>query len=124
MANGRIVFFGTPDICLPFLEALKKNYDIKLVITQPDAHGGRRKKIITPAVKDFAIRNQIDYQQPEKLKNPILIEKIKRINPLIGIVISYGKFIPEIIYKIPLHNTINVHFSLLPRYRGAEYEIY
>jgi len=120
MANGKpgIVFFGTSEICIPFLELLKSEFDIRLIITQPDAYGGRRKKIIEPAVKQYASENKIKFIQPEKL-NKETASIIQEADPLIGIVISYGKFIPGRIFRIPELNTINVHFSLLPELRGA-----
>ncbi len=120
MASGKagIVFFGTSGICLPFLESLKSIFDIRLIITQPDAVGGRKKKLIEPAVKKYAIQNGIRFIQPEKLDRNISLI-IKDTDPLIGVVISYGKFIPGKIFRVPEHNTVNVHFSLLPQLRGA-----
>lgn len=117
---GNLVFFGTPDICIPFLELLEKHFNLPLIITQPDTMGGRnRKKKIIPAVKTFALTNNISVIQPETLKDDTLAKKITDINPLISVVISYGKIIPKRIFKIPGYGTINVHFSLLPYYRGA-----
>jgi len=119
MDNGSLIFWGTTDICIPFLTELKNYFSIKLIITQPDSIGGRNKRVITPAVKNFALSHNLSYIQPEKLKAPETIEKIKEANPDIGVVISYGKFLPRSIYSLPQFNTINVHFSLLPRFRGA-----
>ncbi|MEN8152451.1 MAG: methionyl-tRNA formyltransferase [Acidobacteriota bacterium] len=120
MGNGKdkIIFFGTPEICIPFLESLKENFDLKLIVTQPDSFGGRKKKVIEPAAKIFAIKNNIPFIQPEKLNSKVA-EEIRRTDPAISVVVSYGKFIPGKIFRIPTHNTINVHFSLLPEYRGA-----
>jgi len=120
MANGKsgIVFFGTSEICIPFLELLKSEFDIRLIITQPDSFGGRKKKIIEPAVKKYAAGNRIKFIQPKKL-NRETASIIEGTNPTIGVVISYGKFIPGKIFRIPEFNTINVHFSLLPELRGA-----
>lgn len=122
MANSKdnLIFLGTPEICIPFLELLIENFNISLIITQPDTMGGRnRKKKIIPAAKTFALENNIEVIQPEILKDDSLVEKIKQIEPFIGIVVSYGKIIPKRIFKIPGYGTINVHFSLLPYYRGA-----
>lgn len=120
MRNGKLVFFGTSDICLPFLEMLRADFQLALIITQPDSFGGRNYKTrIIPPVKTFALENSIPLEQPEKLNDEGLIAKIKDIEPVLGIVIAYGKFIPGTIYKIPQHRMINVHFSLLPFYRGA-----
>jgi len=120
MANGKkILFFGTSEICIPFLNELKKYFEIELIITQPDRRGKRRNQIIKPPVKLFALENQIKFIQPETLKSDEIINTLKEISPDIGVVISYGNIIPEVIYKIPKKRTINVHFSLLPKYRGA-----
>jgi methionyl-tRNA formyltransferase len=120
MGSGRVVFFGTPDICIPFLEILRDFFDLQLIVTQPDAVGGRnRKKKLVPAAKTFAMENDIDYLQPQTLKDEQLKDKMQNLHPDIGVVISYAKFIPGSIFKIPKHKTINVHFSMLPIYRGA-----
>jgi len=118
MANGRVVFFGTADICIPFLNELCKHFSLDLIVTQPDRRGGRKNKLIISPVKEFAIENNIRYIQPEILDEKVQ-KTIERLNPDIAVVIAYGKFIPQSIYKIPKYNTINVHFSLLPEYRGA-----
>ena len=115
----KIIFWGTSEVCIPFLEALRDHFDIKLIITMPDSLGGRGRKKITPPVKSFALENGIDLIQPETLKDEHLIEQIERIEPAIGVVISYGKIIPKTLFSIPEHNTVNVHYSLLPYYRGA-----
>lgn len=118
--KNNLIFLGTPDICIPFLELLKEHFNMSLIITQPDTMGGRnRKKKIIPAAKTFAIENNIEVIQPETLKDDTLVEKINQIQPFIGVVISFGKIIPKRIFKIPQYGTINVHFSLLPYYRGA-----
>ena len=119
MVSGNIIFFGTSEICIPFLNLLKNRFNIKLIITQPDAKGGRQRKKMIPAVKKFAVENNIDFEQPEKLKDPRLMEKMEALDPDIGVVVSYGKLIPGRVFRIPRHQTINVHFSLLPFYRGA-----
>ncbi len=114
----RIIFFGTSEICLPFLETLVIEFDLALIITQPDRRGGRKNQLIKPAVKTFAASNKIDYIQPETLDDSVR-QKIANISPLIGIVIAYGQLIPKSIFQIPEWNCINVHFSKLPAYRGA-----
>jgi methionyl-tRNA formyltransferase len=120
MGHGKFVFFGTSDVCLPFLGMLRDRFDLKLIITQPDTFGGRnRKKRIIPPAKTFALDNNIPLEQPEILKDEQLTDKIRALEPILGVVVSYGKFIPGSIYKIPEHRLVNVHFSMLPRYRGA-----
>jgi methionyl-tRNA formyltransferase len=116
----RLIFLGTSGVCIPFLEELYRRFDIPLIITQPDAVGGRnRKQTIIPPVKTFALEHHIEVTQPEILKDDALVERIQRIEPVLGVVVSYGKMIPKRIFKVPVHGTINVHFSLLPFYRGA-----
>ena len=119
MSNGNIVYFGTSEAGIPFLQELKKDFTLKLIITQPDAVGGRCRQTICPPVKSFAELHHLPLEQPEKLNNPGLLEKIRLAGPDIGVVIGYGKFLPERLYTMPEFNTVNVHFSLLPRYRGA-----
>ncbi len=120
MDNGKkIVFFGTSEICIPFLNELNKYFEIELIITQPDRRGKRRNQIIQPPVKLFAIDNNIKFIQPETLNSTEIMNLLRDISPDIGVVISYGNLIPERIYKIPDKRIINVHFSLLPKYRGA-----
>ena len=119
MANGEIVFYGTAAIGLPMLEELHKLFKLSLIITQPDARGGRNRQEIIPAVKQFAIKNSLPLIQPLSLREPGLSETISRINPDIAVVVAYGQFIPRALYSLPRFKTINVHFSLLPAYRGA-----
>lgn len=120
MVKHKLVFFGTSDICLPFLEVLKERFDLKLIISQPDAFGGRnRKKRLVPPVKTFALQNNIPVEQPETLKDDVLKDKIRAMEPALGVVISYGKLIPRSVFTIPEHRMVNVHFSMLPLYRGA-----
>lgn len=117
--NGKIVFFGTSAVCLDFLPALHSHYDLSLIITTPDTIGGRNKRPIEPPVKIFAINNNIPFLQPIKLANKKVKHIIKQIDPKVGIVISFGKLIPNSIINLFTFNIINVHFSLLPLYRGA-----
>ncbi len=119
MSSGNIVYFGTSEAGIPFLQELKKDFTLKLIITQPDAVGGRCRQTICPPMKSFAELHHLPLEQPEKLNNPGLQEKIRLARPDIGVVIGYGKFLPERLYTMPEFNTVNVHFSLLPRYRGA-----
>ncbi len=106
-------------MCIPFLESLHTHFDIGLIITQPDSKGGRGRKKIIPAVKRFALEKGIDFIQPGTLKGETPAEKIKKINPCIAVVIAYGKIIPKSLFTLPEHRTVNVHFSMLPFYRGA-----
>lgn len=113
-----IVFFGTEDFSLYSLRALvEAGFDIAAVITKPDSRRGRGNKIIQPAVKKFAIEHNIPVWQPERLKD--IINDIKNITPQpIGVLVSYGKIIPQTVIDLFQPGIINVHPSLLPKYRG------
>jgi methionyl-tRNA formyltransferase (EC 2.1.2.9) len=115
-----IVFFGTPDFAVPTLKSLiANNENILLIITQPDKPKGRGKNVQPPAVKEIAIRQGLRVLQPEKIRDDNFIETLKKLNPEIAIVVAYGKIIPREILEIPALGCINLHASLLPKYRGA-----
>ena len=114
----RILFFGTPEIAAPFLEDLLKYSDVAGVITQPDRPAERGKKLHQPPVKMLALSHNIPVFQPEKF-TPQMINELKNLKPDAGIAVSYGKLIPEEVFNIPVLGSFNVHFSLLPKYRGA-----
>lgn len=117
----KIVFFGSPPAALFSLKKiLEAGHAIELVITQPDKPSGRGKKLAPSAVKKFAISHNIPYYQPLRIrKDPTALYKIKKINPDLNVVVAYGQIIPPSIIYIPEYNSLNVHFSLLPKYRGA-----
>ncbi len=116
----KTVFMGTPDIAVPFLKKLNQLTDLKLVVTQPDRPKGRKKILTPPPVKVEAEKLGIEVLQPEKIrKNTEFLNKIKEINPDLILVVAYGKIIPEEILNIPKYGCLNVHFSALPKYRGA-----
>ena len=117
----KIIFMGTPDFAKESLEALYNNkHQIDLVITNPDRAKGRGMKIICSPVKEFAMQKEIKIEQPEKIKNNNeLIDKLRKIEPDVICVVAYGKILPKEILEIPKYGCINVHASLLPKYRGA-----
>jgi len=119
VASGRIVFFGTAAVCLPFLAELHAGFSLTRIITQPDATGGRHHRSLVPPVRTFADRHGIPVHQPESLRDPSLAELLRQDDIDLGVVIAYGRLIPEAIIGIPRHRIVNVHFSLLPAYRGA-----
>lgn len=117
----KIVFMGTPDFARESLEALynTKN-DIELVVTNPDRKKGRGMKVIESPVKEFAKEKQINISQPEKVKNnQEFINQLRELEPDLLVVVAYGKILPKEVLDIPKYGAINVHGSLLPKYRGA-----
>ncbi|MCA1933427.1 MAG: methionyl-tRNA formyltransferase [Calditerrivibrio sp.] len=117
----KIVFMGTPEIAVPTLDKLLKNgMSVSLVVCQPDKPKGRGNKLQPPPVKEYAIANNLEVFQPEKIKNNTdAIEKIKSHSPDFIVVAAYGKILPKELLEIPKYAPVNVHFSLLPKYRGA-----
>lgn len=111
---------GTPEFAVPSLEILlKNNYEICGVFTKPDKPQGRKQILTPPPVKIFAEQNSINIYQPEKLKTPETFDIIQNLNPDLIIVVAYGKILPKNILEFPKYGCINVHGSLLPKYRGA-----
>jgi methionyl-tRNA formyltransferase len=114
----RILFFGTSSISKVFLENLYENKREILCVTMPDKPCARGQKLTPPAVETFAVEKGIPYIQPEKFTHDV-IERIKDFDADVGIAAAYGKLIPQEVFNIPKHKTFNIHFSLLPKYRGA-----
>lgn len=116
-----ILFMGTPDFAKESLESIyNAKYNIIGVVTNPDKPKGRGMKMIASPVKEFALEKKIPVFQPLKIrKNTEFIEKIKALNPDVICVVAYGKILPKEILNIPQYGCINVHGSLLPKYRGA-----
>ncbi|MCX6577050.1 MAG: methionyl-tRNA formyltransferase [Candidatus Aminicenantes bacterium] len=117
----RIVFFGSPATALPSLaKLLKGGHGVELVVCQPDKPFGRGKKLKPCLVKSFALDRGLSSYEPERIrKDPAALEKIRAVGPDIIVVVAYGQIIPASIIDLPKHKSINVHFSLLPKYRGA-----
>ena len=117
----KIIFMGTPDFARDSLEALyNKGYDILGVVTNIDKPKGRGMKLIPTPVKEFALEKNLKIYQPEKIRNnQEFIQEIKNLEPDIICVVAYGKILPKEILDIPKYGCINVHGSLLPKYRGA-----
>lgn len=116
----KIVFMGTPDFARDSLDAIyKAGHEIKAVVTVPDKPKGRGMKLIPCEVKEYAIEKKITIYQPEKLRdNKEIVDTLKEINPDVICVVAYGKIIPKEILEIPKYGLVNVHPSLLPKYRG------
>lgn len=117
----KIVFMGTPDFARDSLEAIcNAGYEVPAVVTVPDKPKGRGMKLIPCEVKEYAIENNIEVYQPEKLRdNKEIVKILKDINPDVICVVAYGKIIPKEILEIPKYGCVNVHPSLLPKYRGS-----
>ena len=117
----KILFMGTPDFARESLEAVyNAGYEILGVVTNPDKPKGRGMKMVASPVKEFALEKGLTVYQPEKVrKNEEFIEKIKGLKPDAICVVAYGKILPKEILEIPKYGCINVHGSLLPKYRGA-----
>ena len=116
----RIVFMGTPDFAVPSLQSLiDAGHTVCAVFTQPDKPKGRGYALAAPPVKELALRHQIDVYQPKTLRTAEAAEQIRGLNPDVIVVTAYGKLLPKEILEIPPYGCINVHASLLPKYRGA-----
>lgn len=116
----RIVFMGTPDFAVPSLQALiGAGHDVCAVYTQPDKPQGRKQILTAPPVKTLALEHDIPVFQPNTLKNEDEQARLREIAPEVIIVVAYGKLLPKAVLDIPPHGCINVHGSLLPRWRGA-----
>lgn len=116
----RIVFMGTPDFAVPSLQALiDAGHDVCAVYTQPDKPQGRKQILTAPPVKTLALEHDIPVFQPNTLKNEDEQARLRELAPEVIIVVAYGKLLPKAVLDIPPHGCINVHGSLLPRWRGA-----
>ena len=116
----KIVFMGTPDFAVPSLQALlDAGHEVCAVYTQPDKPQGRKQVLTAPPVKELALRHGIPVYQPATLKNEEVQQKLRALAPEVIIVVAYGKLLPKAVLDIPPRGCINVHGSLLPRWRGA-----
>ncbi|MBU1119202.1 methionyl-tRNA formyltransferase [Patescibacteria group bacterium] len=120
LSSKRIVFFGTPEFAVPFLSTLiKERFTVAAVVTQPDKKMGRKQKMISSPVKETALKNNIPVLEPKSLKkNTKFSQKLNEFKPDIVVVVAYGKIIPANILSVPTYGFINIHPSLLPKYRG------
>ena len=115
----RIVFMGTPEFAVASLDALvKAGYNIVVVVTAPDKPSGRGMKMNVGAVKKYAVEHNLKVLQPEKLKNPEFLERLKLLNADLQIVVAF-RMLPEAVWNMPRMGSVNLHGSLLPQYRGA-----
>ena len=116
----KIVYMGTPDFAVPPLAALvKAGYEVTAVITQPDKPKGRGKTLLPTPVKEEAMKYEITVYQPQKVRDPEFVEVLKNLAPDMIVVAAFGQIIPKEILDMPKYGCINIHASLLPKYRGA-----
>src|SRR5467141_982235 len=116
----RIVFIGTGEIGVPTLRALQKSeYDLVGIVTQPDKPAGRSQKITAPPIKAALAGSKISILQPARIKDSESVERIRGLGPDVIVVIAYGQILPRAVLEIPKIASLNLHVSLLPRWRGA-----
>ncbi len=116
----KIIFMGTPDFSVPTLDAIKKDgNEIVLVVTQPDKKKGRKGILTPPPVKEWAVKNNISIFQPVKLREKQNIEELEKYEADVIVVAAFGQILPKEVLDMPKYGCINVHASLLPKYRGA-----
>ena len=115
----RVLFMGTPAYAVPALEAVASRHESVGVVTRVDKPNRRGNKIAFSPVKEWALAHEVPIFQPESMRDPALAGELAALAPDVGVVVAFGMMIPEEIANLPKHKTINIHGSLLPRYRGA-----
>jgi methionyl-tRNA formyltransferase len=115
----RIVFMGSPEFAVPSLRAVSTIEDVVAVVTQPDKPAGRGQKLVEPAVKRYAVERGLPVLQPAKARDPGFLEQLRALAPDVAVVVAYGKILPQAVLDVPRLGCLNVHGSLLPKYRGA-----
>ncbi|HVV00132.1 MAG TPA: methionyl-tRNA formyltransferase, partial [Verrucomicrobiae bacterium] len=121
MATIRIVFMGTPELAATSLRALLAcpGFEVAAVVTQPDRPSGRDLKVQASPVKNVAVGNGVPLLQPERARDPKFLESLSQYHPDLVVVAAFGQILPQAILDLPKHGCLNVHTSLLPKYRGA-----
>ena len=115
----RVIFMGTPDFAVPSLKCLKDAYNVVAVVTQPDRRSGRGRKTVAPPVKQVAEAAQLPVIQPVTLRDPDVVSQLQSLRPDVIVVAAFGQILRSDILTMPEYGCINVHASLLPRWRGA-----
>lgn len=115
----RVVFMGTPDFAVPTLEALIEKHEVVGVVTQPDKRKGRGKAMAFSPVKEKALEHEIPVYQPVKVREEAFVQVLRELDPEVIVVAAFGQILPESILNMPKYGCINVHASLLPKYRGG-----
>ena len=116
----KVVFMGTPDFSVPTLEKIiEAGHEVVGVVTQPDKAKGRGKKVLFPPVKEKALEHGLTVYQPRRAREPEFIGQMRALEPDVMVVVAFGQILPKELLDIPKYGCINVHASLLPKYRGA-----
>lgn len=116
----RIIFMGTPDFSVPTLEALvASEHEVVGVVTQPDKPKGRGKEIHMSPVKECALQHNIPVYQPVRARDEAFVDEMRALNPDVMVVIAFGQILPKSLLELPKYGCVNIHASLLPKYRGA-----
>jgi methionyl-tRNA formyltransferase len=115
----RILFYGTPTFALPTLDALLQHHEVVAVVTQPDRPAHRGQRLTAPPVKDRALAAGVAVLQPARLRDPGWAERLEALGADLGVVVAFGQILPKPVLDAPRRGSINVHASILPRYRGA-----
>jgi methionyl-tRNA formyltransferase len=115
----RVLFYGTPEFALPTLEGLLAHHEVVAVVTQPDRPAGRGQRVTAPPVKRRAEAGGLPILQPARLRDPEWPDRLRGFGAEVAVVVAFGQILPKAALDVPARGSINVHASLLPRYRGA-----
>ncbi|UYM05239.1 methionyl-tRNA formyltransferase [Solicola gregarius] len=116
----RVVFAGTPDVALPSLDAIaSSHHELVAVVTRPDAPTGRGRKLVASPVSDWAAERGIETLKPERAGDPAFLDRLRELSPACCPVVAYGALLPQSALDVPEHGWVNLHFSVLPAWRGA-----
>jgi methionyl-tRNA formyltransferase len=115
----RVVFMGSPEFAVPTLRALLDAEEVVAVVAQPDKPSGRGQKTVAPPVATLARERGVELLQPARARDPVFLARLQELAPDVAVVVAYGKILPQAVLDVPRHGCLNVHGSLLPRYRGA-----
>ncbi len=116
---AKIVFMGTPDFAVPALQLLITHHDVLGVVTQPDRPAGRNRQLQQSPIKQLALQHGLPVFQPEKIRRPEAVETLYQWSPDVYVVAAFGQILPQAVLDIPPQGSLNIHASLLPRWRGA-----
>src|SRR2546422_4784574 len=115
----KVLFYGTPEFALPTLDALLRRHEVVAVVTQPDRPAHRGQRLTPPPVKARATAAGLPVLQPARLREPEWPARLRALAPAVAVVVAFGQILPRAVLDVPARGSINVHASLLPRYRGA-----